>query len=232
MIHGLSLLGTSTWDQFLALLRADPEFQGKFDVDLFKYRTSVLPILETILPFYRQLPALEVLAAGFLTHLQMLQERHNRMFLVAHSMGGLVLRKALSMDFQRGRKLSIDGGIIFSTPNHGVQLASLAAKVRLPNRQLQQLQCESAFLFELNRTWTKDRLSEVYHLQAATGDLDSFVPTHSAELPDRPGELVIVGGADHRTIVRPESRDDVAYWVVSSRLREWLESLNAAPSNQ
>lgn len=231
-IHGLSMLGTNTWGQFLTLLESDPEFEGKLDIDLYKYRTSVIPILETVLPFYRQLPAIEVLAAGFLTHLQMLQDRHEHMFLVAHSLGGLVLRKALTMDFQKGLHLKIDGGVIFATPNHGVELASLAAKVRLPNRQIAQLQCDSAFLKELNQTWTQSNLSEVYHLHAATGDLDNFVPMHSAELPDRKDELVIIGGADHRTVVRPTSRDDVGYWVLGSRLKDWLESLNAATSTQ
>jgi uncharacterized protein (TIGR03437 family) len=110
-------------------------------------------------------PPIETLAAAFATFLAGLKYDDGKpvdvVDVVAHSMGGLIVRSYLSGKqttagaFQPPEPTHIGKAVFVATPNFGTGIASLALGAGGSDPQLQEMASGSAFLFELG-SWNQD----------------------------------------------------------------------------
>lgn len=156
------------------------------DIYYFNYRTGALP------GRYPPLEALEEKLERFFAGFE-------RVDVVAHSMGGLLMRQYLSHHPEgRVRRL-----VMLSTPHFGANAAALLAGVATSlsaegNAQAQEIMPGSAFLWQINGLEGAE-LAGVEVLNAyAVGD-DLVVAPHTAWLPWAPN-LEVPG--DHHTLSR------------------------------
>jgi uncharacterized protein (TIGR03437 family) len=173
---------------------ADQVLQSNGEVSLF-FSTCSLPSTATI----------EDLAGAFATFLSGLQYTNGQpvetVDVVAHSMGGLVLRCYLSGKqdaagvFQPPAATHVRKAVFLASPNFGTPIASLAVSALLGfTEQLDEMSSGSSFLFELG-TWNQgtddlrgvDAIAEAGNagiggLSEPVGFDDGVVPLTSASL--------------------------------------------------
>ncbi len=217
-VHGFTGSPNKTWGLFPQLLREDPELTG-VDVWVWDYPTSLL----------QQNPSIEEIGQSLRTELGERFSTHKVIYLVGHSMGGLVIQSMITEELKQGRAYNlkrIKHIILFGTPNRGAQVPELL-KI---NSQLKQLSINSSHIETLLNEWvnrvynpniqTGDENSKLrIPVTAAAGLQDHFVTPESAKSFFRDPEPIVVPG-DHSTMKEPHDREALAYLVVKRRILE------------
>lgn len=215
-VHGY-MGGRETWGKFPELIRSD-EALGDFDTYVVEYPTHLFPGPKN--PSIRQVG--EFLATE-------IHERFNgyrEIYLVGHSMGGLVIQSMVVEHLKAGRApslRSIKHIILFGTPNNGKDIPRL---VRLFDPQLEGLAATEETVDEIRNEW----INRVYAPTISPGDLnsklhipitvviglqDEVVERRSAESFFRNPPPVTVPG-DHRTMKEPPNSESAAFLVVKN----------------
>ncbi|MEO6030548.1 MAG: hypothetical protein ABIP61_01390, partial [Burkholderiaceae bacterium] len=108
--------------------------------------------------------------------------------IIAHSMGGLIVRHALIEQPLRDTPLDTRLLVLCASPETGAAIASLAAKVpTIRNQQLRELEPDSPFLFSLNKwwdQWVKTNVPAVCRVRSLVGTSDDVVSLNSARGTD------------------------------------------------
>ena len=196
-VHGFTGSRDDTWDRFPALLGSSTP---DWDIFTVGYATTLLPDVVGIWSADPDLPILSKMLSTELGTPPFL--RYKSLALVAHSMGGLVVQKAL-VDApeiaQRVRHV-----ILFGTPSAGLRKA---AWMSFWKRQLKNMTEGSSFITELRDEWQKlYGLKPPFNLLVVAGASDQFVPPASSLGPfDMRVQRVVVG--DHLSIVKPADAD-------------------------
>ncbi len=143
-VHGLNGNGYRTWGNFPRYLFDDPS-RDPVDVALFDYFSGLRRRI-----FER--PRVPVVAEILTERLQELSKDYDEIFIVAHSMGGLISMDALrsyiaQRDEEAGLLRVLAGAIFIATPLNGSKWAH--ARVRLVASEWEQLQPNSAYQQEL-----------------------------------------------------------------------------------
>jgi len=117
-VHGLHGHFQRTWAAFPELLRGDPDLPA-LDIWLWSYRASSLPGAHSI----------AVEAEHLMTGLRTLPARVEHLFLVGHSMGGLLILEGLCQELRAGRAKDRPIALVrhvtlYATPVLGSELAS------------------------------------------------------------------------------------------------------------
>ncbi len=145
--------------------------------------------------------------------------RAKRLAIVAHSLGGLVVRKFLIN--QRDRKKPLDTRVkqvtLIASPHDGAALAKIGKHVPfLKSAQLEELSPRSPVLFELSERWqhwTQERVPKRCIVRSIFGTADSLVSETNARGLDP--EAVPILGADHQGIVKANNaRDEVVQTTI------------------
>ncbi len=207
-VHGFSGDRDDTWDRFPGLLGTQvPDW----DIFTLGYATTFQP---DVVGVWSADPDLPIIATMF--HTQMIMEplsRYASLTFIAHSMGGLVVQKALVDDPQLcGRTRDV---ILFGTPSGGLRKASW---LKFWKRQLRNMSRDSEFIRDLRRQWTL-RFSDNarFRLMAVAGSRDQFVPPESSLQPFDASLRYVVPG-DHLTMVKPTGVDAESVRLVVSAL--------------
>lgn len=217
-VHGY-MGGRETWGKFPELIRSDEALRD-FDIHVVEYPTYLF--LGPKNPSIRQVG--EFLATE-------IHERFNgyrEIYLVGHSMGGLVIQSMVVEHLKAGRApslRSIKHIILFGTPNNGKDIPKL---VRLFDPQLEGLAATEDTVDEIRNEW----INRVYAPTISPGDLnsklhipitvvmglqDEVVERRSAESFFRNPPPVTVPG-DHRTMKEPPNSESAAFIVVKNRV--------------
>lgn len=214
MVHGI-LSEPAMWNPLRDLLADDTDL-GFVDPLAFGYRTGLIRLNPT-----RVFPGINVVADSLKEYLATEAEGYERLVLLAHSQGGLVVQRCLTrmLGEGRGRELSrIRRVVLLACPNNGAEiLLSLRRGVlgrRHPQeRQLRPLDEEVA---NTHRVLMRDvvHASEVTErtcpipFSVYAGEGDNIVPAVSAQgvFPDA---AALPG--DHSSIARPTARKDRTY---------------------
>jgi pimeloyl-ACP methyl ester carboxylesterase len=148
-------------------------------------------------------PDLSTIATSFRTALSLPPLRdYSCLALVAHSMGGLVVQRALLDDATLRRKVS--HLLLFGTPSHGLEKAGFASGLK---RQLRDMSSGGQFITKLREDWTSQfGTSQHFVLKAVAGDTDEFVPASSSLSPFPDVCRAVVSG-NHLSIIRPVAPD-------------------------
>ena len=115
-VHGFTS-STACWDPFITRLEQDPDLvDADYRFVRFQYPTKLLEWNPT-----KRIPAIDECASGLGDFLDR-QPASDQVFLVGHSMGGLVIQSFLAQKIQaeRGEDLAVIRSVIlFATPNYG-----------------------------------------------------------------------------------------------------------------
>jgi pimeloyl-ACP methyl ester carboxylesterase len=143
---------------------------------------------------------IEELANMLHTALTSREAPYNAIALVAHSMGGLVVQRAL-VDYAALREKT-SHVVLFGTPSSGLIKANLFSFWK---RQVRNMATTGPFIPALRKAWDDLQLSSgsVFQFVAVAGEVDQFVPPESSILPfPAPVQRVIPG--NHLTMIRSD----------------------------
>ena len=244
-MHGLGG-SEETWGEFPTLIKEDELFFKGVDTDLFTYDTSLIELssaggvlskglsalfpqsllswasklLPVVLP---KLPKIQKVSDLLKGHITLKCKQYDEIYLVAHSMGGLVVRQYLhDMILSEDSTLKVKKLMLYAVPNNGSSLAKVSALYG--HTQIGQLDTNSDFLSQLNQAINyvdlKDNKIEVKYV---VGIKDIAVDEASAIGEHSNRKFSILLDKTHFSIVKPIDKDDEAYLVLQEFLGEHKE---------
>lgn len=224
-IHGFIGTAGTTWDTFVHTLLSDVRLDG-WDIYSIGYSSR----LAVDVPIWTSDPKLDVCAMGFrtkLTHPPL--DVYRAIAVVAHSMGGLVVQRAMLDDVElRGRTSHI---VLYGSPSGGLKKARFG---RLLKKQVADMVEGGKFVRTLRRDW--DQVfgkSTPFAFKVVAGSEDSFVPPESSLMVFEDCHREVVPG-NHVDIVNPLTVNYPTYEVLfkmlsnSGALRNTVESARLA----
>jgi pimeloyl-ACP methyl ester carboxylesterase len=217
-VHGLNGKSYRTWCKFPQYLFDDPS-RDPVDVALFDYFSGLRRRI-----FER--PSLPVIARILTERLHELSNDYDEIFIVAHSMGGLIAMDALrSYIEQRGEEPGLlrvlAGAIFIATPLNGSKLAH--ARIRLLASEVEQLKPSSPYQRylrdfinnEIDTRNSAELAAQRYKLPiwAFVGSRDRIVARSSATFDIEQAQIRTVDNG-HLRISKPRRLDSqVVTWV-------------------
>jgi len=193
-LHGFSGGHEDTWGLFPTLVGTDPALND-WDILSLGYGTSMLPDIRSI---WSADPDVPILATHLRTRLDMAPlAPYRSLAIVAHSMGGLVVQRALLDDHDLVPR--VKHLLLFGTPSNGLVKAGFFAFLK---PQLRNMAAGGEFVTALRREWT-ERFDDAppFQLLAVAGDRDQFVPPESSLSPFAARFRRVVAG-DHLTMIK------------------------------
>jgi pimeloyl-ACP methyl ester carboxylesterase len=215
-IHGFGGDRRATWQEFPKFLSADSRL-SEWDIFSLGYSTRLRIDWRGI---WSADPDLSKVARLLITDMEFGElSRYKALALVAHSMGGLVVQKAI-VDEPDLAKKRVRHVILFGTPSNGLAKASLISFLKPSAENMAK---DGPFITELREKWkalfgssAKRRLP--FEFVAVAGERDEFVPASSsidiftkAEFPDA---VIAVAPGNHLELVKPEHPDDLCVQIV------------------
>jgi pimeloyl-ACP methyl ester carboxylesterase len=207
-LHGFTGTRDDTWDRFPALLST--QLQG-WDIFTLGYATTLQP---DVVGIWSADPDLPILAAMFRTELGIPPlVSYESLALVAHSMGGLIVQRALTDD--EGAVGRVAHVILFGTPSAGLRKASWLGFWK---RQFRNMARDSEFIIGLREAWhTRFSPEPPFQLLVVAGASDQFVtPDSSLEPFDGRFQRVVAG--NHLDMVKPADSGAASVRLVLSAL--------------
>ena len=227
-VHGILGASTKTWGNFPQLLSSDVDL-AEVDVLCWGYQSSLVP---------GTYADVELESQALMSGLGVGIDRGNQIFLVGHSMGGLVILKGLTEWLRQGRDEDVIAEVrrvtLYATPLKGSAVANVvhaAGLFRLiprilirflPIAQLRDLRV-GTFVDELIRDVVADVLPrEGPKIRTCPGLHDRLVTPSSAVGPfhGEPNPVYLEGG--HGSVKLPETHFDVRYRTLKCDLIEML----------
>ena len=170
-LHGFSGQQDDTWGDFPELLKKSAL---GWSIATLGYATTMLP---DIVGVWSADPDLPIIARMFRTQMAItpLNEYRSLAF-VAHSMGGLVVQKALIDDADLCTRTQ--NVFLFGTPSAGLKKASW---LEFWKRQLDNMTEDSDFICGLRQGWDERfGANPPFELMVVAGSRDQFVPPRRA----------------------------------------------------
>jgi len=192
-VHGFSGSSIGTWDYVSTRVENDQTLKT-WDIFRVGYRSSLRLDLPGIWSADPSIETLSILLRT-LSDLPPLKT-YRRLALVAHSMGGLIVQRAiLDNSLFRSRLSHV---VLFGTPSAGLHKSSFIGRLK---RQLRDMGLESVFISALRRGWAMlfpDRPPFVFKVIA--GETDEFVGPASSLGPFKDEHRAVVPG-NHVTML-------------------------------
>lgn len=216
LIHGFSGKANTTWGDFSEYLLNEPTINS-WDIYSVGYASS----LRIDLPKLWSADAnIDILAQGLKTVLCLPPfDSYSRIAIAAHSMGGLVVQRAILNDTGISNRLS--HLFLFGTPSGGLKKARVFARLK---RQVRDMVEGSTFIKSLRSDWEQRYKSGTpFAFRAVAGERDEFVPASSSLIPFTDDVRAVVPG-NHLEIIRPVDNQDPSLILV-------IEALNGGTAN-
>lgn len=239
-IHGISG-GQDTWwnssgKSFSELLLEDKVIKAKFDMAYFSYHSSLLPSSITMQHAKNGLGAflgikprkiqanlnIENVANSLLTQLETYASDYNNIYIVAHSMGGLVTKRLLANHRTSKEVQKIKLIVSLAVPHNGAALAAIGNMI-YPLLQVKDMDPLADSIKEINQSWinNKDTNPKVVYFQ---GLYDEVVKGSSSVGYDANNIEIKYCEDTHTSICRPESVDSVVCVSVRKILLEEVQN--------
>ncbi len=203
-LHGFTGHPTETFKNIPELLLAEKQIDG-YDIFSIGYSSSLMPDIAKNI--WSADPDIESLSSYFKTLIETRFNRYNRICLVAHSMGGLVVQNGILKLGKKDLK-KIKYLLMFGTPSKGLNIANLRI-ARMLKPQIKNLGSTSDFIIKLRNDW-KLKFNEKYPFEFKTiaGTSDEFVAKESSleEFKER-YQYQIEG--THSTMIKANDDTDV-----------------------
>ena len=209
-LHGFSGDRDDTWNRLPGLLGT---VVADWDIYTLGYATTFHP---DFLGVWSADPDLPILATMLRTQASIDPlRRYTSLAVVAHSMGGLVVQRALVDDPEladRTKKV-----VLFGTPSAGLRKASWMVFWK---RQLRNMAKGSEFITALREDWAARFEPEPgFDLRVVAGEQDQFVPPESS-LGPFPRQFWYVVPGNHLSMVRAADTDSPSVRLLTSALSD------------
>lgn len=199
LIHGFSGNTGATWSGLVDLLLREPKI-ATWDIFGLGFPTSLRVDVPGI---WAADPDLTILSQGLRTSLSLPPlNRYSALAIAAHSMGGLVIQRALLDDELIANR--IVHLLLLGTPSNGLAKARLLGRWK---RQIRDMATNSPFILSLRKNWSDKYATQTpFSLRVIAGDRDEFVPSTSSLSPFPSRTQAVVPG-NHLEIAKPTSAD-------------------------
>jgi pimeloyl-ACP methyl ester carboxylesterase len=216
-VHGFQGHPEQTWGEFPRLVAegTDGRLTG-WDMHSLGYATSLSLDIRGI---WRADPEIAILGTLLRTAAANAElKKYNSLALVAHSMGGLVVQRALVEDAGLGSGSDLANRVghvfLFGTPSAGLEKAAFAWFWK---KQIEDMVAGSVFIKNLRAGWSARFASPRFTFWTVAGASDDFVPWTSSVGPfPEPVRAVIPG--DHLEIVKPADARHLGVQIVRKGL--------------
>ena len=203
-IHGFTGNTATTWETFKATLLSDQRL-NEWDVYSIGYSSR----FAVDIPIWAADPRLDVCAIGFrtkLTHPPL--EQYRALAVVAHSMGGLVVQRAMLDSTKLRAKVS--HVVLYATPSGGLRKTRFGSLLK---GQLADMAEDGAFIRDLRFGWESQFGRDTpFAFKAIAGSEDYFVPAESSLLVFADPHREVVPG-NHIDIVHPMNVQHPSYEI-------------------
>ena len=199
-IHGFTGHCQETWREFPDLIKKDTTL-ARWDIYSFGYNgTSLFPGIRGI---YKSAAPLTTLANLFRTTMSHGRfEQYGELAVVSHSMGGLILQRAILDDQILRQRLRF--AFLFGTPNNGAKVPWFLS---LFHKQLSDMSENSEFITGLRSNWNEQFGQEhSFELVVVDAEQDEWVWHPSHDVFPHAEKYVVPG--DHVSMVKPTGFDD------------------------
>lgn len=195
LVHGFSGDTRETWGKLIDFILEDPTV-STWDVFGLGFPSSLRIDVPGV---WAADPEISKIAIGLTTTLgQDPFRKYQSLAIAAHSMGGLVVQRAILDDASVASR--VGRVLLFGTPSGGLVRAEEAANLK---RQFRDMAVGSPFILELRKDWTAKYGSQRrFNLRVVAGDRDEFVPALSSLEPFEASVRAVVPG-NHLEIVKP-----------------------------
>ena len=177
-----------------------------FPQTLLSWLSKILPL---VLP---KLPKIQQVSDKLKGKINLHYDDYDEIYLIAHSMGGLVARHYLyDMLLTKDKRLKIKKLMLYAVPNNGSSLAKVSNLYG--HTQIKQLDDSNDFIIQLNRAIEHVDLSKI-EIHYVVGLKDIAVSEHSAigEHSNRKFSTSI--DETHFSIVKPETHHDDSFLLL------------------
>jgi pimeloyl-ACP methyl ester carboxylesterase len=195
LVHGFTGDTRATWAGFVDLLLADQRIKA-WDLFGLGYPSSLRIDVPNV---WAADPGIDVLSLGLETTLSLTPfAQYRRIAIAAHSMGGLVVQRAI-LDNEELRK-RISHVFFFGTPSAGLAITGLFSFLK---RQVRDMKPKGLFIKSLRGDWDSCFSTKTpFFFRTVAGDRDEFVSAPSSIMPF-PREFRAVVPGNHLEIVKP-----------------------------
>lgn len=228
-IHGFCG-GETTWrngneKSFPELLSETPEISEHFDIALFSYFTKLLNLFAKaggVSTFIKRMfgtshgklaknISLEEIGNLLRTEIRFRLQAYENIIIVAHSMGGLVAKSAITKDIEDRLPSKIKLFISLAVPHLGAEPATFG-KLISDNLQIEELSPLNNFIHNINDLWLKTSLRPT--TKYFYGTYDNIVKKTSASPIDKDKSDSISVDEDHTSITKPLNSDSMTFIAV------------------
>ena len=219
-VHGFTGDYKLTWGDFPSLISNDNKLD-RFDIFMWGYPSNKLA----------KNPTISQVGQHLKTELDLLPSRYRNVIIVAHSMGGLVVRASVVSALIDGKRKDLEKIkhiVLFGVPNEGIDKANYVPS--FINSQVSDMKTASEFIIQLRKSWLNrvyrsGSFQDDYHLEIPTttvaGLEDRFVPEESVDSFFQ--EYATTDG-DHVSMVKPTNSEHLSFKLVRQKM------LNISPT--
>ena len=238
-VHGFCG-GEATWKNgearsFPELFSDDLEISGNYDIAHFSYFTKLLNLfakagkVSTLVKrmfgtSHGKLAnniSIEEIGNLLRTEIRFKLQAYDNIIVVAHSMGGLVTKSAITKDIGEKIPSKIKLFISLAVPHQGAEAATLG-KLVSDNLQIEGLSPLNDFIHKINDEWLKTSLRPT--IKYFYGVHDSVVKKTSAVPIDKERSDSISVDEDHTSITKPEHSTSTTVIAVKQIILDFEKS--------
>jgi pimeloyl-ACP methyl ester carboxylesterase len=248
-VHGLA--GSRyTWCVFSNLLDKSWDDEDSFKLEyqhtnIEIYRIlGIIPFFRTIVNFFTGGPNIEVLAKDLKTTIDVTCSQYKYIFIIAHSMGGLVARKYIVDALKCEKDVKVKVLITYATPHFGSRWATLFNDLSLMRclftlikEQINQMSFErNGFLQNLNSSWAQLNIESKLKFIKVVAGRDWLVNPKSAGFSnhnENAGNEFAIANKTHFSIIQPKNKSDRAFQITYLELKRFRDIIfDIAMSNE
>jgi len=206
-IHGFTGDKEKTWGKFPEYLLSNQNIH-EWDIFSIGYPTSLAPDIKGGWAADPDIPKLALSLKTKISHEPF--QRYEKFAFIAHSMGGLIVQRALLDSPEMLKKTR--HVFLFGTPSGGLGKAGIGKWFKSQSKNMAK---DSEFIISLRKDWD-NKISyspDTFHFKVIAGERDEFVGTDSSHAPF-PKELCEVIPGNHLEIVKPDSAKSLNVQIV------------------
>ena len=214
-IHGLGG-SRDTWGKFEDIIKEDRSFDKNYHVEFYEYDTALFhtkgllsllgKIGKVFSIFEPTLSKIQDISRLLESKIESQYRDYNDIYLVAHSMGGLVSLKYIVDKMDKHSQTKIKKLLLYDVPNQGSHLAKVSSFYN--HSQLIQLDKYSDFLDDLNHRKAYKDIEKILKLKCLICQDNIVVDKNSAQAHYR---NVLELDRTHTEIVKPIDKEDEVY---------------------
>jgi pimeloyl-ACP methyl ester carboxylesterase len=210
-LHGFSGESATTFGNIPQYIKEEERMKG-WDMFSIGYSSNQMPSLG--IGIWAAIPDITKLADFLNTTIRNQFAKYKQIAIVAHSMGGLMLQKAI-LELNAAECSRINFVLLFGTPSNGL---NKAAFVKFWNRQLRDMASDGPFVTKLRKKWNETFAAGYpFSFKVVAGTDDEFVPTASSQQPFDKKYCEVVSG-NHLAIVKPDDKNHAGYQLIIATL--------------